>query len=325
MKLLTISIAAYNAEKYLEKCLSSIFKAERAKQYCDVIIVNDGSTDSTWEIAESYYARYPESIQLVYQKNAGYGSTVNESIKRAQGKYFRLLDADDWVVSKNLDNLLEDLASVESDCIISPYFQYVEDERSVISVDDICKTNFGNLSEINFTRKQITMHSLIFRTDILKNTIKLDTRILYTDTEFVVQAMSVSKTFFLYDFPIYCYRLGREGQSCDYKQVAKHLNDLAVVIKSVSDVYRNVQIRFQKEFISRQLLGAYGQYFNALFASHNFSYSFFREKYDYFRSINKEVWISFVKRRPDVFLAKKMGPIGYWTISNLRTAFINRG
>ena len=324
MKLLTISIAAYNAEKYLEKCLSSVFRSESASKYCDVVIVNDGSTDSTQEIAESYYAKYPESIQLVNKVNGGYGSTVNESIKRAQGKYFRLLDADDWIISKNLDNLLAELATLECDCILSPYFQCVGNEKKLIQVADVCKSHCGNLSKVMFARKQITMHSMIFKTDILRNVVNLDTKILYTDSEFVAQAISVSETYYLFNYPIYCYMLGRNGQSCDYKQVAKHLEDLEIVSKCISELYGNTKHNFQKDCILMQLLGIYGQYFNAIYISRKNGYSLFSEKYDYFRSVNKEVWSSFIKKRPDVFLTKCMGPFVYRIVSNLRLNFFNR-
>ncbi len=87
-KTITFSIAAYNAENTLEKCLSS-FLSLKNKASIEVLIIDDGSTDSTAAIAERYERDEPELYKLIRKENGGHGSTINTGVQKASGKYFR--------------------------------------------------------------------------------------------------------------------------------------------------------------------------------------------------------------------------------------------
>ena len=95
MKVLSLCIPSYNMEAYLGRCVDSLL-AEEVIDKLEIIIVNDGSKDRTLEIANAYRDRYPQSVVVVDKPNGHYGSTVNAALKVATGRYFRLLDADDW-------------------------------------------------------------------------------------------------------------------------------------------------------------------------------------------------------------------------------------
>ena len=100
-KILTISIAAYNMEQYIEHTLNSLID-EHIIDLLEIFVVDDGSMDRTLEIAMQYAKRYPQSIYPIHKENGGYGSTINTSVKLATGKYFKLLDGDDWYAKENL-------------------------------------------------------------------------------------------------------------------------------------------------------------------------------------------------------------------------------
>ena len=105
-KLLSISIAAYNAEKTLEKAvLSCIVEDKEMLEKLDIIIVNDGSEDGTYQISKMLMSKY-NNVRIIDKPNGGYGSTVNAAIEIALGKYFKLLDSDDWYDTDNLLKLL---------------------------------------------------------------------------------------------------------------------------------------------------------------------------------------------------------------------------
>ncbi len=104
-KLLTISIAAYNVEGYIRNTLDSLIVPEILDKL-EVFIVDDGGNDNTLQIAREYESKYPETFHAVHKENGGYGSTVNYSIAHATGKYFKLLDGDDWYLSRNLKRLI---------------------------------------------------------------------------------------------------------------------------------------------------------------------------------------------------------------------------
>ena len=83
-KILTITIPSYNVEAYLEECLESFVNSEVMEEI-EVLVVNDGSSDSTAEIAQRYADKYPETFRLINKENGGHGSTINTGIKEAKG------------------------------------------------------------------------------------------------------------------------------------------------------------------------------------------------------------------------------------------------
>ena len=94
-KILTVSVAAYNVEKFIRNTLDSCI-AEEIMTDLEVLVVDDGATDATAEIVREYEDKYPQTFRLIHKENGGYGTTVNRSMQEASGKYFRLLDGDDW-------------------------------------------------------------------------------------------------------------------------------------------------------------------------------------------------------------------------------------
>lgn len=99
-KVLTIAVAAYNVAPYIAQCLDS-FVDEKLLPALDIVVIDDGSTDATARIVRKYINRFPESFRLVSQENGGYGAAVNHALALAQGEYFKTVDGDDWVDTKN--------------------------------------------------------------------------------------------------------------------------------------------------------------------------------------------------------------------------------
>ena len=94
MKLLTVTIPCYNSQDYMEKCIKSLLPGGNRVQ---IIIIDDGSKDATSEIADRYAKEYPYIVTAVHQENGGYGAGINQGIEYAEGKYFKVVDSDDWV------------------------------------------------------------------------------------------------------------------------------------------------------------------------------------------------------------------------------------
>ena len=120
MKVLSIVIPAYNAEKYLSRCLDSFINIKNLNDL-EVLIVNDGSKDNTENIAKEYCEKYPDSIRLINKENGNVGSVYNESIKHCTAKYYKELDADDWVDSDGLEKLIDYLKNSDVDIVLNDY------------------------------------------------------------------------------------------------------------------------------------------------------------------------------------------------------------
>ncbi len=107
--LLSIIIPAYKVENYLEKCLQSIIKAQRKNNnlpQAEVIIVDDGSPDSSGKIADAYAIKYPY-IKVIHKKNSGVAAARNTGMEAAHGKWLYFVDSDDWLTVNALSILCE--------------------------------------------------------------------------------------------------------------------------------------------------------------------------------------------------------------------------
>ena len=173
-KILSVSIASYNVEKFIRKALDSCCIPEIMDRL-EVLVVNDGSTDGTLQIAREYEKQYPQTFRVIDKKNGGYGSTVNASIKAATGRYFRLLDGDDWFDREGLIGFIEELSEAQEDMIIAQFKRVFEEdghEELRDEAEDIKEktVRFDDLG----THDWFTMHAVTYRTGILQeNDIRL--------------------------------------------------------------------------------------------------------------------------------------------------------
>lgn len=100
--LLTIVVPIYNVEKYLRQCLDSL--VYQTVQNFNVILVNDGSTDRSAEIAQEYAANH--GYTYIYQENAGLGAARNTGLKNVNTPYVEFLDSDDWLIPCTVENII---------------------------------------------------------------------------------------------------------------------------------------------------------------------------------------------------------------------------
>lgn len=106
----SIIVPAYNTEKYIDKCLKSIF-SNTYKNF-EVIIVNDGSTDKTEDIINKYIKKY-DNIIYIKQKNMGLSLARNNGVKKATGDYLLFIDSDDYVEKNLLENINKDIDDLD--------------------------------------------------------------------------------------------------------------------------------------------------------------------------------------------------------------------
>lgn len=227
------------------------------KEDVEIIIVNDGSSDRTLEIAHSYKEKYPDIIKVVDKDNGGHGDAVNAGLSHATGKYFKVVDSDDWVDEESLYkilNLLRDMEENEQevDMLISNYVYEkagVERKkcihyRNVLPQDEIFRWN-----DIGHFRldQYILMHSVIYRTDMLKLTqISLPKHTFYVDNIYVYYPLPHVRTIYYLDVDFYRYFIGREDQSVNEKVMISRIDQQIFVTKSMIDMYQLGKIKSRK-------------------------------------------------------------------------------
>ena len=231
-KILSISIAAYNVAECLGQAMTSLTAEEDLLQQLEIIIVNDGSKDQTSQIAHDYASRYPDSVVVIDKENGGYGSTINASLAVSKGKYYKLLDGDDWYYTENLREFLDFLNESSADLIVSPYYEVRESETKIIDAHPEIKAESSDFNAIEMQSHTFLMHEIAINTELFRTLNQpIAEKCFYTDLEYVYYAVACANTIARYEKPIYCYKLGVEGQSVSITGIRKHYKDFPVVAR----------------------------------------------------------------------------------------------
>ena len=115
MVMVSIIIPIYNVGKYLDECLKSVIC--QSFKDIEIICINDGSTDNSLAILESY-AKMDDRVRIINQENGGLGNARNVGLKHAFGDYVVFLDSDDYILSDAITQLYENSLSNDSDIVI---------------------------------------------------------------------------------------------------------------------------------------------------------------------------------------------------------------
>ncbi len=246
-KLLSISVAAFNSEKWIERCLDSFIIPEVIDEI-EILIVNDGSTDRTDSIARKYSETYPNTFRLINKENGGHGSTINIAIMAAKGKYFKIVDSDDWVDKQGLITLVNQLRTVTVDAVCSTYYVVNADTYSkaqVFCVKKLSDSQFNKILTLNDidVEKNFEMHALTFYTEILKKHFTpIDEKCFYVDLEYIAFYLDYVETILFSEVPVYCYLIGTNEQSINLNNKVKNRVQHLRVCKTLIKFYLNNSI-----------------------------------------------------------------------------------
>ncbi|WP_455672361.1 glycosyltransferase family 2 protein [Phocaeicola sp.] len=246
-KLLTLVVPVYNMEKYISRCLETVTD-KSIPDTLEVIVVNDGSKDNSLEIIQTFRDLRPEIIQIVDKENGHYGSCVNAGLKLATGKYFRMLDADDWVNTAALASLLENLKTCDADLVITLRTEYKvgKDGQANIETFPFNTIEYGKAYDIqsfditaHAKRREFNMHSMTYKTEILRQIgLKHIEGICYTDLQYCFLPIDRIKDFIVYDLYLYNYFIGRDEQSTSVTSLARNLPHINKVLRCMFDYLR---------------------------------------------------------------------------------------
>lgn len=210
-------------EKYLNRCIDTFLVPEVIDQL-EIIIVNDGSTDGTLSIANEYKTKYPQSIVVIDKPNGHYGSCVNASLNVATGKYFRIVDADDWVDSSALVTFINKLEQIDVDCVCTKYTVHNYQDNIVKTKEiDLPSNEILDLKSFSISDNCTQMHNLTYSLRFLHAINYYQTEgVCYTDTEYVYIPLSRSKNMMFIDVSLYQYFFGRDDQSMNRSVMEKN-------------------------------------------------------------------------------------------------------
>lgn len=254
MKYISFAIPCYNSEAYMEKAVNSILKGG---EDVEIIIVNDGSTDKTKKIAKRFAEQYPSIVKVINKENGGHGDAVNSGLTHAAGKYFKVVDSDDWVDEEALMKILDTVrgfvqAGTDVDMVISNYvyekagvshkkvmrYKNVLPQNQVFHWDDIGHFHL---------EQYILMHSVLYRTEMLKLCqLKLPRHTFYVDNIYVYYPLPHVRTMYYMDVDFYRYFIGREDQSVNEKIMISRVDQQIFVTKCMIGMYELRMISSKK-------------------------------------------------------------------------------
>lgn len=222
---ISVIIPIYNVEKYLNKCIDSVLRQENVTQ--EIILVDDGSTDSSGKICDDYAAKYT-NVKCLHVDNGGPATAKNRGYDIAQGNYVAFIDSDDEIKPGMFYTMLQSGYEHNADIVCCNYIQ----------VDEA-----GNISHTQYTGQEYVLNqnealkailikdkiysqcwTKIYKRETMDTYHVRNTEGLKTEEDFIynIQAFACSKTICIVDKPLYIYTHRTKSLSKDYYR--NHIN-----------------------------------------------------------------------------------------------------
>lgn len=271
-KLISIIVPIYNAEKYLDKCLQSIINQTLGN--IEILLINDGSTDSSLEICKKYSER-DSRIKIINKKNEGVSVARNLGIEKATGEYIAFIDSDDWIDTEFCERLYSSVKKEKAELGICNYikenldfkeFYDIKINKKILYEEDIQKTFLSKLIERDEGER---VHNLagfrgpcakLYKKEILNNyDIKFDENLVIgEDFLFNLNFLQKTKRITLDKGYYYHYRTNFNSATMKYKkdcfkiyeEILKQLEEFL----NKNDIYYKNKNRFYKLSIKYLLI-----------------------------------------------------------------------
>lgn len=280
-KVLTIVVPSYNTQAHIDLCLPTMID-KRFIDDIEILLINDGSTDETVNLLKKYEERFPNSIRVINKENGGHGSVINRGIREATGKYFRVVDGDDPLITDNLYMLIEKLKNIDADMVFSSYYtEFIEKKERELCCDyELESGKVYRFDDICEKIDCIPLHAINYKVSILRdNDIHVQEQCFYEDKEYNLYPIPYIDDVIYYNIPIYVYRIGVPGQSISVEKVVKNRMMLETITKNLCIFYEKCikkDISFQKQrylccAICDVIKNMYGMYLKLPFGINTFN------------------------------------------------------
>ena len=243
----SIIIPVYNVELYLKNCIESILN--QPFQDYEIILVNDGSTDSSGKICDKYKSK-DSRIQVIHKKNEGLSQARNEGMNIAKGKYIVFVDSDDWINKDALGKLANIIEWYNNpDIIINRISSYYQDLNTIIE----CKYKF-DIEKLNkMTSEDIftTCYNMdgfwgaawcfVARKDYIeKNNLYFEKGLLHEDEDWSPILIMKAKTIGFNNDCFYCNRANRQGSITDTLNIQKEFDKIKIINRLKKETKKDI-------------------------------------------------------------------------------------
>ncbi len=261
MKLISFAVPCYNSESYMRRCIESLLTGG---DRVEIILVNDGSTDRTGEIADEYCEKYPEIVKVVHKENGGHGSGIMAGLAEAEGIYYKVIDSDDWADTESLQRILKLIESFMQrgdllDLIVCNYVYEHEGKRPhTIHYRGIFprerKFTWSECGAFDISRYMI-MHSVFYRTELVRECdLQIPLHTFYVDNIFLYSPLPFVNSIYYCDTDFYRYYIGRTDQSVNESVMIKRVDQQIKVSKLILEKHDLQKIRGSRPKLYRYMI-----------------------------------------------------------------------
>ena len=252
MKKVSVIVPVYNAEKYLEKCLNSL--VEQTLEEIEIIIINDGSTDSSQKIIEKYAEKYGQKIITRMKKNEGQAIARNLGIELCSGKDIGFVDADDYVCNDMFQRMYDEAERQKADMVICDYYEVHDSNRKTVSVKDALVNK-----DLLVDPKAAPWNKLYRKDLVIKSGVKFHEKLIYEDTAFYANLVPYIRKCCNLHVPL-LYHIIRQGSTTKVESAEKY-KQMFPIMDGIVQYYKEHGFfeQFYEEleyFYSKMLLGS---------------------------------------------------------------------
>lgn len=294
--ILTIAIPTYNMEKWLEKNLNT-YRDERLSRRIEVLCLNNASEDASKEIIKRFADENPDIFRLIDRSSRGYGSSINDAIQQAKGKYFRIVDADDWVNTEALIGLVDLLEIDDIDVVLTDYRMVnLQTSKEVLVCAAEHRVPYGTVQN-NFYWPKVTcpsIHNTTYKTSLLvDHGFYMQDKMFFVDEEYVIIPYLWAKNVIYYPLDLYRYQVADPNQSTSPQNRAKYQDHREKILRRLVQTYEIAEETGAStdslEYCFERIQRGIGDHFTTL-------YIYVKDRRKGYELA--EAWIGYVRRTP---------------------------
>lgn len=259
-ELISIVVPVFNVEKYLEECLDSICKQTYSN--IQIILVNDGSTDSSPEICEKY-SELDKRISVLHKKNGGLSDARNYGIKFAKGQYLIFVDSDDIISRDMVSYLYQLIKSSNSEVGICDPVHWFPDKEIKFGEETMRKVFSSEDAIVEMLYQKsflVSAWGKIYKKDLF-NQIGFPFGMLFEDSAIMYRLFDSTRNIVYGNAKLYGYR--HRENSITTKEFSKRDYDIITICNEISQYFSNRSEELKKASTSYQTAGALRVYMNA--------------------------------------------------------------
>lgn len=250
MALVSVIVPIYNSEKYLEKCLQSL--VDQTLKDIEILAINDGSTDGSCKILNSFEKKYPHKIKVYHQNNAGISITRNRGLSYASGKYVTFIDSDDSVDLEFCEKMFNQIEKNDLDMVVCDYYEIDKNSKKIIQIPKCNGETVFEKPELLFEINTSPWNKLYKKEFLYKNAIVFPEQLKYEDAVFLQMILAKKAKIGSVHYPLVNYLVHPGSESTVVK---KNVFDIFKVLEIVYSEYQKVS---KEEF---RIIEDYLEYF----------------------------------------------------------------